>query len=345
MPPSLHPPAPQSHKLKRRHHPAAMAKRGLAAILYKLRDVHRSPPSPSTPSATHHYSQRCYPPPPSAWPWPSCRHPRTSSFRARPDEHNNAAAAVFRTVNTVYDTSFVRRRSSMDEDASRVVDPRSPALPAAAAAEAEKQQAGDDEDKETTAVVRGVRSDRLFFEPAGAEFLPPKHQVTHCACLPLSDGKAPPVESAPAPARGEEEAADAVSSVESDEPAAATAAAAPSDKDDAANAVKGGAVVVTVESKDPYGDFRASMAEMVAAHGLRDWEALEELLAWYLKLNAKGVHAAIVGAFIDLLVSMQASPPPPLPASPTTHPSPSPSSSCITFEEYSSATFDDEDKS
>jgi uncharacterized protein (TIGR01568 family) len=106
-----------------------------------------------------------------------------------------------------------------------------------------------------------------------------------------------------------------------------------------AAAVKGGAVVVTVESKDPYGDFRASMAEMVAAHGLRDWEALEELLAWYLKLNAKGVHAAIVGAFIDLLVSMQPQAASPLPSPP----SPSPSSSCITFEEYSSATFDEEE--
>jgi len=44
----------------------------------------------------------------------------------------------------------------------------------------------DEEDKETelreTAVVRGMRSERLFFEPAGAEFLP-KKQVTHSARL------------------------------------------------------------------------------------------------------------------------------------------------------------------
>ena len=119
-------------------------------------------------------------------------------------------------------------------------------------------------------------------------------------------------------------------------------AAAPDKNESAeaqATAVKGGAVVVTVESKDPYGDFRASMAEMVAAHGLRDWESLEELLAWYLKLNAKGVHAAIVGAFIDLLVSMQPQASSPLPSPPSL----SPSSSCITFEEYSSATFDEEE--
>ncbi|XP_062224759.1 transcription repressor OFP13-like [Phragmites australis] len=316
MPASLHPPHLHFHKLKRCHHPAAMAKKGLAAILYKLRDVHRppsSPPSPSpspsplTPSA--HYTQRCYPPPPSAWPWPSCRHPRTSSFRGPKDD------AMYRTVNTVYDTASEQclRRSSIDEPSC--TDRSLLALPGEAAVE----QVGEEEEKEMqlreTAVLRGVRSERLFFEPAGAEFLPKQA----------------------APARNKNEAA-AVVAVKNEGSAGTIA---PPDKDEAeevhAAAVKGGAVVVTVESKDPYGDFRASMGEMVAAHGLRDWEALEELLAWYLKLNAKGVHAAIVGAFVDLLVSMQASPLP----SPPSLPSPSPSSSCITFEEYSSATFDD----
>ncbi|CAD6260992.1 unnamed protein product [Miscanthus lutarioriparius] len=320
MPPSLHPPHLHFHKLKRRHHPAAMAKKGLAAILYKFRDVHRppsaSPLAPSTPSA--HYAQRCYPPPPSAWPWPSCRHPRTSSFRGPKDDD----AAVFRTVNSVYDTTSEQflRRSSIDEAAC--VDRPSP-LSLLGEAVAVAGQVDEEEEKEKelreTAVVRGMRSERLFFEPAGAEFLPKQGG---------------------APARGKNEAATvAVTGVKSEEPATTDA---PRDKDEpAAEAVaaKGSsAVVVTVESKDPYGDFRASMAEMVAAHELRDWEALEELLAWYLKLNAKGVHAAIVGAFIDLLVTMQ-----PQASSPPSLPSPSPSSSCITFEEYSSATFDEED--
>ncbi|TKW04314.1 hypothetical protein SEVIR_7G100600v4 [Setaria viridis] len=320
MPPSLHPPHPHSHKLKRRSHPAAMAKKGLVAILYKFRDVHRPPssppspsPSPSTPSA--HYAQRCYPPPPSAWPWPSCRHPRTSSFRGPKDAA--AAAAMFRTANTVYDTASEQflRRSSIDEAAC--IDQSPLALPEEAAAAEQVEEEEKEMQLRETAVVRGVRSERLFFEPAGAEFLPKQEA---------------------APARGKNEAA-AVVRVKDEE----SATAAAPDKNESAAEVKGVAVVVTVESKDPYRDFRASMAEMVAVHGLRDWEALEELLAWYLKLNAKGVHAAIVGAFIDLLVSMQpqaaASPMP----SPPSLPSPSPSSSCITFEEYSSATFDEEE--
>jgi hypothetical protein len=160
-----------------------MAKKSLVSILYKLRDVHRppssSPLSPSTPST--HYAQRCYPPPPSAWPWPSCRHPRTSSFRGHKDAD---AAAVFRTANTVYDTASEQflRRSSIDEAAC--ID-RSPlVLPVDAAAEEQVEQEVEEEEKEMqlreTAVVRGMRSERLFFDPAGAEFLP--KQVTHVAC-------------------------------------------------------------------------------------------------------------------------------------------------------------------
>ncbi|QHN79594.1 Transcription repressor [Arachis hypogaea] len=45
-------------------------------------------------------------------------------------------------------------------------------------------------------------------------------------------------------------------------------------------------VVVAMESEDPYSDFRRSMEEMVECHGVKDdWEGLEELLCWYLKVN------------------------------------------------------------
>ncbi|GFS46047.1 ovate family protein 13 [Actinidia rufa] len=47
-------------------------------------------------------------------------------------------------------------------------------------------------------------------------------------------------------------------------------------------------VVLAMESEDPYEDFKRSMKEMVEGHGLRDWDCLEELLVWYLKVNVKG---------------------------------------------------------
>ena len=63
-------------------------------------------------------------------------------------------------------------------------------------------------------------------------------------------------------------------------------------------------VVLAMESEDPYEDFKRSMEEMVEGHGLRDWDCLEELLVWYLKVNVKVNHGFIVGAFVDLLVAM-----------------------------------------
>ncbi|KAL3645299.1 hypothetical protein CASFOL_010479 [Castilleja foliolosa] len=60
--------------------------------------------------------------------------------------------------------------------------------------------------------------------------------------------------------------------------------------------------VVAVESNDPYLDFKKSMAEMVESHGLtKDWDRLEELLGWYLRMNAKNNHGFIVAAFLDVM--------------------------------------------
>ncbi|KAL3569332.1 hypothetical protein D5086_029222 [Populus alba] len=63
-------------------------------------------------------------------------------------------------------------------------------------------------------------------------------------------------------------------------------------------------VVLSMESQDPYLDFKESMEEMVEAHGLADWEGLEELLSCYLKVNGKSNHGYIIGAFVDLLLGL-----------------------------------------
>lgn len=66
-------------------------------------------------------------------------------------------------------------------------------------------------------------------------------------------------------------------------------------------------VVVVVASADPCTDFRASMAEMVEAHGLRGWEQLQELLRCYLRLNEEKDHGAVAMAFVDLVAGLMAS--------------------------------------
>ncbi|XP_042381155.1 transcription repressor OFP13-like [Zingiber officinale] len=65
-----------------------------------------------------------------------------------------------------------------------------------------------------------------------------------------------------------------------------------------------GAVVVALETEDAYRDFRRSMEEMVAAHGVRDRSKLLELLVWYLRVNGEKTHGLIVRAFADILAGV-----------------------------------------
>lgn len=66
-------------------------------------------------------------------------------------------------------------------------------------------------------------------------------------------------------------------------------------------------VILAMESDDPYRDFKRSMQEMVeSSSGIKDWEWLQELLGWYLKMNGNGNHGFIVGAFVDLLLELSA---------------------------------------
>ncbi|XP_039003478.1 transcription repressor OFP13-like [Hibiscus syriacus] len=66
-------------------------------------------------------------------------------------------------------------------------------------------------------------------------------------------------------------------------------------------------VALALETVDPYMDFRVSMEEIVEACELKEQEHLEELLGWYLKMNRKKNHGFIVGAFIDMFVSVNSS--------------------------------------
>ncbi|KAL8505155.1 hypothetical protein ACS0TY_016385 [Phlomoides rotata] len=61
---------------------------------------------------------------------------------------------------------------------------------------------------------------------------------------------------------------------------------------------------VEIQSFHPVLDFRASMEEMVAAHGgRRSWDFLEELLACYLQVNDERNYGYILEAFADLLIN------------------------------------------
>lgn len=183
----------------------------------------------------------CY----SSWPWLSCKNPKTESFRDIDGD------ATHKTVNSAYfdSTESCSTRSSEEHESFYTASADS----------------GGDSTMET--VVRGLRSDRLFFEPGGTSSIVAEAKDRE---LPFR-----------------------------------------------------GSVALAMESEDPYRDFRLSMEEMVVAHGVKDWRRLEELLLWYLRVNRRKTHGAIIGAFVDLLLTF-ASPSPPSSAS---------SSSSIQIEE------------
>ncbi|PIA28122.1 hypothetical protein AQUCO_07200033v1 [Aquilegia coerulea] len=173
----------------------------------------------------------------SSWQWPSCNQPKTHSFRV----NDNKDQDMFKTVNSVY----------FDGGVDMVTTPES--LFTNSSESASFSTVSEDSTGESLElVIKGLRSERLFFEPGDSNSILEK--IKKVNGFPYKES-----------------------------------------------------VVLAMESEDPYVDFKASMEEMVEAHGFKDWEYLEELLVWYLKVNGKKNHGFIVGAFVDLLVSLASS--------------------------------------
>ncbi|CAL9026334.1 unnamed protein product [Prunus brigantina] len=178
----------------------------------------------------------------STWPWPSCSQPRTLSFRRGND--------IFKTINSAY---FDTSTTEVIETPDSFFTNSSESCPSFSTA---SEDSGLDP---VETVIKGLRSERLFFEPKAGE----------------------------------------TSSIVMEEEAKAAA-----DGDELNIVPFKESVVLSMDSPDPIVDFRKSMEEMVEAHGLKDWDHLEELLCWYLRVNAKSNHGYIVGAFVDLLVGL-----------------------------------------
>lgn len=175
---------------------------------------------------------------PWEWDWPSCKHPKTLSFRAQND-------LVFKTVNSIF----------FDQPFEITTDYSSLYTNSSESASATNSTAATESEESLETVVRGARSERLFFEPEDTSSILEKSK--------------------------------AIESIES-EPRLGFKES----------------LIVSIESENPYEDFRKSMEEMVESHGVKDWDGLEELLGWYLKANWKNNHRFIIGAFVDLLINI-----------------------------------------
>ncbi|CAA2970626.1 transcription repressor OFP13 [Olea europaea subsp. europaea] len=175
------------------------------------------------------------------WEWPSCKQPKTLSFRAMDDD-------IFKTVNSVFldPSNAVETTESWFTNSSEC---------ASFSTESEENSGGREQSVEM--IIRGARSDssRLLFKPAGdTSSILDEAKTKNEEVLPFKDS-----------------------------------------------------VVLAMESDDPYLDFKESMQEMVETHGLKDWECLEKLLEWYLRMNGEMNHGFIVSAFVDLLIEIASS--------------------------------------
>ncbi|KAJ4979485.1 hypothetical protein NE237_010265 [Protea cynaroides] len=165
-----------------------------------------------------------------SWSWPSCKQPKTTSFRG--DDN------MFKTVNSIY------------IEAGEVVTTPESWFTNSSESASFSTMSEDSGGEWVETVIRGLRSERLFFEPGDSNSI---LEQAKSGGFPFKES-----------------------------------------------------LVLAMDSEDPYVDFRTSMEEMVEAHGLKDWECLEELLCWYLRVNSKKSHGFIVGAFVDLLVGLAA---------------------------------------
>ncbi|KZV48971.1 Ovate family protein 13 [Dorcoceras hygrometricum] len=174
----------------------------------------------------------------SPWLWPTCvNNPRTFSFRSSSNEspykitnedHHDRNTIEF--IDTP-GTSLFSATVSLNPEISINGTLQNP-----------------NEDNDASAVIQGLKSSRLFFEPGETSSI-------------LEEAK---------------------------------------------THVFPRAKILAMDSRDPFTDFRVSMEEMVEAHGLKDdWDCLEELLSYYLRVNCKSNHGYIVGAFVDLLLHLQ----------------------------------------
>ncbi|XP_047051564.1 transcription repressor OFP13-like [Lolium rigidum] len=122
-------------------------KLGLASLIFSssIKQVDSAAPTSAAPSVASSSSMSA-----SSWQWPSCKQPRTLSFR----QHQQQQTA-YKTMNSAYlpdsgaDSCFSNSFASVDGSLST----------------ASEAVSGLVEANERDTVIRALRSDRLFFEP------------------------------------------------------------------------------------------------------------------------------------------------------------------------------------
>ncbi|KAM6571347.1 hypothetical protein CsatA_015427 [Cannabis sativa] len=201
----------------------------------------------------------------TTWPWPSCAQTRTLSFRTTPQNDN----VLFKTINSAFiDSSTTTPPSLLPNDyySSPSSSDSAASFSTNSADDPPLSSGAGAGGDPVEAVIEGLRS-----TDESRLFFEPGEANSTASILEES-----------------------ISSVDNNNNIKRLEKVIPYKE----------SVALSMESRNPYLDFKQSMEEMVEAHGLKGWESLEELLSWYLKMNGKDNHGFIVGAFVDLLVGI-----------------------------------------
>ncbi|KAK1404680.1 Transcription repressor [Heracleum sosnowskyi] len=201
----------------------------------------------------------------SSWPWPNCGSPKTLSFRAE------------KIMNSVFVANESRYINSSVCESSTILS---------TIVLEEDVYSGEAADQTIENVIRGAKtsSERLFFD---------YHAGETTSCL-LADQHLSKTNNKSITTTATSTTTNRIDCVTSND----RYKYCTSDK----------VLLMEMDSRDPYDDFKKSMEEMVEANGFNvkdDWESLHQLLKWYLQVNDKSNQGYIVGAFVDLLVSLE----------------------------------------
>ncbi|CAL5009376.1 unnamed protein product [Urochloa decumbens] len=205
----------------------------------------------------------------SAWQWASCGlHPRTLSLRQQQEEDGNGRGRHQHHDNDSHMAMMKQQTAYHYKTMNSAYSVDSCFSSNSLASQDSFSTASD---AEAEAVIRAVCSDRLLFKPEEAS----SFKATSKKLI----------------IKATDEGYDTDNITTSK----------------AATAAFGGGMAMSVESQNPYRDFRESMEAMVMSQQgdhVKDWCWLEEMLGWYLRANSKSAHGAIIGAFVDLLVAL-----------------------------------------
>ncbi|PWA70372.1 ovate family protein 13 [Artemisia annua] len=179
--------------------------------------------------------------------WPSCKNPKTLSFRA------SSSDTMFKTVNSVFFDPKYGQIAEAEGEVTTTPDSCFTNSSESASISTESEEyLNVNEYSSVETIVRGARSERLLFEPGPttSSILEVNKQCTDLK-IGSNDSNKGDIDG---------DGNDGLPYKES--------------------------VAMAIDSNDPQGDFKKSMEEMVESHGIKDWESLEELLGWYLRMNA-----------------------------------------------------------